>query len=332
MLRIDTPKQDLETNCIGDANHKRETKTCELSWSPKYQRPSPLRSPHPVDHAKVAVPVSPPPLPRRSTNIPSIHSRLRVKPRAGAPAQGPRTEEGPVTRQTLAAVLMISWLPFKANWADNVCCFMSKVSLGVYCWSFQAKSCCLLQSFRNAPIPWHVALIVPSISQAARYEWGFKQICQFLVLTNSDRSLYNSNKLARDDECWTRIADEQRCCTCLHAERKQTWGFNMIYSARMGIYDFNTFVGTYIHFYTQQVFHIFPYHGHSFIHTPHPKKSNPTWAPRLGPDTQATARTGAKTVAFCHSALWTSELDGVTAGSWWIPNGTGRRGILIPST
>jgi hypothetical protein len=27
MLRIDTPKQDLETNCIGDANHKRETKT-----------------------------------------------------------------------------------------------------------------------------------------------------------------------------------------------------------------------------------------------------------------------------------------------------------------
>jgi hypothetical protein len=162
-----------------------------------------LRSPHPVDHAKVAVPVSTPPLPMRSTNIPSIHSRLRLKPRAGAPAQGPRTEQGPVTRQTLAAVLMISWLPFKANWADNVCCFMSKVSLGVYCWSFQAKSCCLLRSFRNAPIPWHVALIVPSISQAARYEWGFKQICQFLVLTNSDRSLYNSNRLAREDECWT---------------------------------------------------------------------------------------------------------------------------------
>ena len=31
--------------------------------------------------------------------------------------------------------------------------------------------------------------------------------------------------------------------------------------------------------------------------------------PKLGPDTHATAKTGAKTVAFCHSALCTSILQ-----------------------
>ena len=272
MLRIDTPKQDLETNCIGDANHKRETKTF-LSWSPKYQRPSPLRSPHPVDHAKVAVPVSTPPLPMRSTNIPSIHSRLRLKPRAGAPAQGPRTEQRPVTRQTLAAVLMISWLPFKANWADNfaalcqrlvwVCTAEASKQRAVVC--FEASA---MHLYRGT-LHW-LSQASPKLQDMS--EDLNKYVNFWFWPTVTGRYITQTDSPEMTSAEHLRIADEQRCCTCLHVERKQTWGFNMIYSARMGI-DFNTFVGTYVHFSWHPA--SVPYHDHSFIYTPHHKRIQP---------------------------------------------------------